>query len=353
MSLRRIAGAVAAAAVVSGAGLLLVSGPSAAAPPPPTPVTLDATGMSSSSCPLPLNGSIALVPGTAVQFKPGVLSALSSEKLTIKPAPNSTDPNSSTTVAVPTTGTSPITFTRATSYALTWQIKTVSVLGVVVGLNDYKGKLTIASSVSKCQLAVQVPVPSVSAPVVPSPILSSVNGAVSSAVGGVNGVLSPINSALPPVPTVSGLPGLPGVPGTGSSPGASPSPGASVPGTIYQPHGPTVADRTVPKGYGSGSGQGGVYVPISGGSGSGGSVGGLPATGNGAQAGASASPAVKSGGSPRTVELATSRPRSALGALPTLTVIVAVLALSGATASYARTFLLQPAGAAAQAKPGA
>ncbi len=352
MSLRRIAGAVAAAAVASGAGLLLVSGPSAAAPPPPTPVTLDATGMSSASCPLPLNGSIALVPGTAVQFKPGVLSALSSEKLTIKPAPNSTDPNSSTTVGVPATGTTPITFTRATSYALTWQIKTLNVLGIVVGLNDYKGKLAISGTVSNCQLAVQVPVPSVSAPVVPSPIISAVNGAVSSAVSGVNGVLSPVNSALPPIPTVPAVPGLPGLPGTGGTPGASPSPGTQVPGTNYHPHGPTVADRTVPDGYGSGSGQGGVYVPVTGGSGTGGSVVGQPATGNNAGS-RPASPAVKSGGSPRTVELATSRPRSALGALPTLTVILAVLALSGATASYARAFLLQPVGAAAKgaAKP--
>ncbi|HST49461.1 hypothetical protein [Jatrophihabitans sp.] len=356
MRLRRIAGAAAAAAVVSGAGLLLASGPSAATPPP-TPVTLDATGMSSSSCPLPLNGSIALVPGTAVQFKPGVLGALSSEKLTIKPAPNSTDPNSSATVGVPLTGTTPITFTRATSYALSWQIKTVNVLGVVVGLNDYKGELVISSTVSNCQVAVQVPVPSVSVPVVPSPITSAINGAVSSAVGGVNGVLSPINSALPPVPTlpaVPGLPGAPGLPGTGTSPGVSTSPGADVPGTSYQPSDPTVADRTVPKGYGNGSGQGGVYVPVTGSGGGSSGAGGQAATGNGAQAGNSAaSPAVKSGGSPRTVELATSRPRSALGALPTLAVILAILALSGATASYARTFLLQPAEVAAKgpAKP--
>src|SRR4051812_23211359 len=341
MSLRRIAGAAAAAAMLAGAGLLLSSPTQAATP---TPVTLDATGMSSPSCPLPLNGSLAVVPGTAVQFNANTLKALTSESLTIKPAPNSTDPNSSVTMAVPSTGASPVTFTRATTYALSWQIKTVSVLGVVLGLNDYKGKLVVASTVSNCQLAVQLPAPSVSASVVPSPITSAINGGIGGVVSGVNGVLSPINSALPPVPTlpaVPGLPSVPGLPGTGNSPGVSPPPGADVPGTSYQPSGPTVADRTVPKGYGSGSGQGGVYVPVTGGSSTGGSIGagGQPATGSGAQAdGRSASAAVKSGGSPRTVQLATSRPRSALGALPTLVVILAILALSGATAVYARHF---------------
>ena len=97
MSLRRIAGIAVAAAVVSGAGVLLASGTSAATTPP-TPITLEATGMNSPSCPaLPvgLYHSIALKPATVVQFKQGaLLAAATSESLTIKPAPNSTDPNS-------------------------------------------------------------------------------------------------------------------------------------------------------------------------------------------------------------------------------------------------------------------
>ena len=74
-------------------------------------------------------------------------------------------------------------------------------------------------------------------------------------------------------------------------------------------------------------------------------AGGQQLGGNAQPAGSrgSAAPGVKNGGSPRTVELASNRPRSALGALPTLAVILAILALSGATAFYARTFLLQPA----------
>lgn len=354
MSLRRIAGIAVAAAVLSGAGLLLSSPTQAATSP--TPVTLDATGMSSASCPLPLNGSMAVVPNTAVQFKPGALAALTTESLTIKPAPNSTDAASSKTVGVPTAGAAPITFSRTASYALTWQIKTVSVLGALQSSLTQKGTLVITGSVKNCSVAVQLPVPSVSASAVPSPITSAINGGLGGVASGVNGVLSPVNSALPSIPAVPGLPNVPGLPsvpglpGGGSSPGVSPSPGANLPGTSYKPTGPTVADRTVPKGYGSGSGQGGVYVPVTGDSIVAG--GQQPAAGTGGQAANPSSTAskVKSGGSPRTVELASNRPRSALGALPTLAVILAILALSGATAYYARTFLLQPATAQATAK---
>jgi hypothetical protein len=108
----------------------------------------------------------------------------------------------------------------------------------------------------------------------------------------------------------------------------------------------------VPDGYGSGSGVGGVYVPVTGNSITAG--GQQPVPGNGKQAGAAGSSTaatVKSGGSPKTVELASNRPRSALGALPTLAVILAIVALSGATAFYARTFLLQPAEARVKVKP--
>src|SRR5215218_7282905 len=125
MSLRRIAGVAVAAAVVSSAGLLLSSPTHAVTPS--TPITLEATGMSSPSCPLALNDSIAVVPNTAVQFEPG---AATSGRLTIKPAPDSTDPTSSAAVGVPTA--TPITFARATTYNLTWQHTIVNSLGVAV-----------------------------------------------------------------------------------------------------------------------------------------------------------------------------------------------------------------------------
>jgi hypothetical protein len=290
-----------------------------------------------------------------VQFKQGKLvPGSTTESLTITPAPNSTDPTSKVTIApIPAAGTTPITFTRTATYSLSWQFKAVDLLGLVVVKASQHGKLEIASG--GCAIAVQLPVPSVSASAVPSPITSAINGAIGGVVSSVNSAVGPVNSALPSIPAVPGVPGLPsvpGLPGGGSSPGTTSTPGANAPGTSYKPTGPTVADRTVPKGYGSGSGQGGVYVPVTGNSIVAGG-GQQPATGSGAGQAANPSSAaskVKSGGSPRTVELASNRPRSALGALPTLAVILAILALSGATAYYARTFLLQPT--AAQATPG-
>ncbi|HEY0166287.1 MAG TPA: hypothetical protein VGB75_04515 [Jatrophihabitans sp.] len=351
MSLRRIAGFAVAAVVASGAGLLL-SGPSGAVTPP-TPITLNLTGMSSTSCPLPLNGSMAVVPNTTVLLKNDpTLAALSTESVTIKPAPNSLDPASSKVIAdIPDAG-APIAFTRAATYSLSWQIRS---LGGTLS-NTQKGKLIITGSVKNCAVAVQLPVPSLSASAVPSAVTSGINGAIGGAVSSVNGALGPVNSALPTLPTVPALPSVPGAPSLPgvNLPGASAPAGNQGPGTNYKPTGPTVADRTVPDGYGSGSGLGGVFVPATGDSAAGsadrGSIVAGQQTGvsDGRSSAGSAAPA-KAASSPRTTELASSQPRSALGALPTLAVILAILALSGATAFYARTFLLQPVTAQAKA----
>ena len=112
MRLRRIAGAAAALAVIAGGGLLL-SSPTPRRRPP-MPIDLEATGMSSSSCPLPLNGSIAVAPNTAVQFKPGTQCLATGESLTITPAaqlhrPEQPTPKTSRCRAPATT---PIAFTR-------------------------------------------------------------------------------------------------------------------------------------------------------------------------------------------------------------------------------------------------
>ncbi len=367
MSFRRIAGLAVTAVVVSGAGLLL-SSPTGAAPTPPTPVTLEATGMASPSCPpVPLGvySAIALKPATVVQFKQGtLLPGANAESLTIKPAPNSTDPKSTAVIAtVPKAGAAPIAFSRAATYSLSWQYKAVGPLGAAEVGVARTGKLVIDSNAAGCKVTVQVPVPSVSASAVPSPITSAVNGALGGIASGVNGALDPVNGALPTLPAVPALPGVnpPAInppvitPPSLNPPGAS-RPGDDSPGTSYKPTGPTVAERTVPKGYGSGSGQGGVYVPAAGESATGSSINAGPQSGAGkartSGATGSAAQQVKPGGSPETVELAATRPRSALGALPTLAVILAILALSGATAFYARTFLLQPATAGTAAAGG-
>lgn len=361
MSLRRIVGVALAAAVASGAGLLL-SNPSGALAP--TQVTLEATGMTSPSCavppPLGVYGSIALKPATVAQFKQGsLLAGATSQSLTIKPAPNSTDPTSKTVIAkVPTTGSTPITFSRATTYTLTWQSKADGPLGAVAVGASRTGKLVITSNAAGCAVSVQVPVPSVSASAVPSAVTSKVNEVIGGVVSSANGALGPVTSALPTLPTTPTLPGVnPPVlsPPVINPPGVSPPGGKQGPGTSYKPTGPTVADRTMPEGYGGGSGLGGVFVPsgsdsagtsAAGGSATGNSItapGQQSGAGNAQPSGSAAERQAKAGASPRTVEVASNRPRSALGALPTLAVILAILALSGTTAFYARTFLLQPA----------
>jgi len=344
MGFRRIAAAVAVAAVVGGGALALgVAG--SAATPAPTPISLGLLGMSSAACPLPLNGSMAVKPGTTVQFKPDtVLGSLETLSLsyvlettsTPKPAPTTRDvPNSGLTVPFATAGT----------YDLSWHTVTLGALGVTIIGATQTGKLLVNADAQNCVIAVQVPTPSVSVPVVPSPVTSTINGVVGGVVSSVNGVLNPVNGVVGPI--VGGVGGTigggPGLPGGGSSGGTVPGVG-----TDYHPTGPTVAQRTVPQGYGSGSGVGGTYVP----SGTSGSAGGT-STGTGSSTGKSGTPGqqqpVKSGGSPKTVPLAADKPRSALSGWSALIVLGAVLALSGATAFYARSYLLQPVPAKAAA----
>ena len=338
MRFRRIAAALGVAAVAGG-GALAISTAGSAATPAPTPISLGLTGMASSACPLPLNGSMAVKPGTTVQFKPQ-LPLLPTQKLTLsyvretasspKPAPTTKDvSNSGLNVA----------FSSAGTYDLSWHTDVVNLLVVKTGATQ-TGKLLVNSDAAKCVIAVQVPTPSVSVSGVPDPVTSTVNGIVGGVVSGVNGVLNPVNGVVGPIlgGGPSGLP-IPGGGSGGSSGGGSlPSP---VPGTNYHPTGPTVAQRTVPQGYGNGSGVGGTYVPA----GSNGSGGGS-ASGTGSAASGNSGPTsqpVKSGGSPKTVELAANKPRSALDGWSALIVLGAVLALSGATAFYARSYLLQPA----------
>lgn len=338
MRFRRIAAAAAVAAVAGGGALVISStAGSASTTPPPTPISLNLTGMASSACPLPLNGSMAVKPGITVQFtRDLLLNALSDESVTIKPAPNSTDPNSSYTIGSLTSTNGKVSFSRAADYALSWKSTAVPLLGIVAA--SQSGKLLVNSDAQACVIAVQVPTPSVSASVVPSPVTSAVNGIVGGVVSSVNGVLNPVNSAVGPI-LGGGASGLP-IPGGGTPGGGVPSGGVPGVGTDYHPTGPTVAQRTVPQGYGNGSGVGGTYVPAS----NGGSAGGLTGTGSGTgKSGATGQQQpTKSGGSPKTVQLASDKPRSALDGWSALIVLAAVLALSGATAFYARSYLLNP-----------
>jgi hypothetical protein len=343
MRFGRAVGITAAAALAVGGCLLAGnSAGSAATTPPPTPIALDLTGMSSTSCPLPLNGSMAVKPGTTVQFKPNsLLGALETLTLSYVRETTTTPKPAATTKSVPNSGLN-VAFPSGGTFDLSWHTDILSVLGGILSVGATQtGKLLVDGNAQQCVIAVQVPVPSVSVSGVPSSVLSPINGAVSSAVSAVNGVLSPVNSVVGPiVGSVGGTIG--GI--TGGNPPAGIPPTGSDPGTSYQPTGPTVAQRTVPQGYGNGNGAAGLYLPPGGGSINAPAVG---FTGTGTAGTAGSSGPVKSGGSPHTVDLAANKPRSALEGWSALIVVMALVALSGATAFYARTFLLHPATATA------
>lgn len=332
MTVRRVVAASIAGGLAAGAGLLL-GGTGASATTPPTPVGLLATGMTSTACPLPLNGALALSPGTAVKFtKDPLLGALGAESLTIKPAPDSTDPKSVKTIPDLGAGQT-IGFAKAATYQLSWTTSSL------VASTTQKGTLTISASAQRCVVAVQVPTPSVSVPGVPPAVTNPINGVVGGVVGGVNSAVAPVNGALGPV-LGSVNQGVGGV--TGGTPGTSGGTG-STPGSAlnYKPTGLTVADRTVPKGYGSGSGLGGNYV------GSGLSGSGLNGSRTAAAApfkvgGGPAAPASSGKARPgqSSVDLASNSEHSAITGIPALLVLLAVIALSMVTAFYARTFLL-------------
>ncbi len=348
MRYRRIAGAAAALAVAVTALVLTGNTVGAAAPVPPTPITLDLTGLGSASCgPLPLNSAVYVKPSTTLNFKAGTTLLLSpTVTLTISPEPGKTDPKSSKSYTVKAAGNLlgqgkvdgvNIALPGAIDYTLKWT--NAPVLGLLLATTE-TGHLITNASAQKCVVAVQVPVPSVSVPLpVLSPVTNPINGVLSTVANGANGVLSPINGLVGPIlggvnGTVGGVVG--GLPG-GSKPIAGVPP--TGPGTNYQPTGPTVAQRTVPQGYGNGSGLGGTSVTGSGGALNAPAIGflgtGKPGTG-------SSSAAIKSGGSPKTVELSADKPGSALNGWSTVIVLAAIIALSGATAFYARTFLLHP-----------
>lgn len=340
MRVRRILGATVVAGIAAGVGLLAAGGVGAsAATPAPTPISLNATGLGTSFCPLPVNTSVAIKPGLTVLFTSGLnltlgqnlsLTVLSEAKTNPAPKPS--------TYSVPSAGVK-LAFPKAGTYDLKWTATALPVLGILQ--TTQTSKLIINAGAQKCVVGVQVPVPSVSSSLLPSSVTSPINGILSSAAGGVNGVLSPVNSAVGPIlggvnSTVGGV--LAPITGGAKPVAGGGAGGNNGPGTIYKPSGPTVAQRTVPQNAGSGNGAAGNYVGTTGSSINAPALG-FKGTGT---SGSANSSAVKSGGSPKTVELAANKPRSALSGWSSVIVVLAILALSGATAFYARTFLLHP-----------
>jgi hypothetical protein len=156
-------------------------------------------------------------------------------------------------------------------------------------------------------------------------------------VPGVN--LPPVNVPGLTAPGVP-LPNLPapGLPASGQSNNGSQ--GQSAGSYLdYKPAGETVAQKVMPKGYGSGSGASSQYVApgLEGGSLNAPSI---PFKAGNGSTSRPATAAGKAKAAPSSVDASSNSSHSAITGLPALLVVLAVIALSAATAFYARTFLL-------------
>ena len=185
----------------------------------------------------------------------------------------------------------------------------------------WQGQIVVGGASNACSVQPQVPSVGIT-PTVPGVNLPPVN---------VPG-LTPPGLSVPNVP-IPGLPG--GSTGSGSSP-KSPTSGMVL---NYKPYGQSLADKVMPKGYGSGSGASSQYV-APGLDGSSLNAASMPFKGGTGSNAASKSNAGPAKAAPSSVDVAANSTRSAIAGLPALMVVGAVVALSAATAFYARTFLM-------------
>lgn len=361
MNVRRFGGAGVARSVAVAAGILaavgatVVLGPSAGAAQVTTsnlglagPVTApcltpSATVNSPAGTTVRFTSSLFGDPATAGILAPAVEITLypgtsKAKKLLISPGNkiNYAD------VAVPSSGSVPFDYTTGSaSLPASGGILggVVNVLGTLINnfqqttkvgatvTAKWSGRIVVSGASNACELQPQLPAVGAT-PSVPGVPLPPVNlpGITPPAVG---------------LPNVGGL--LPGV-GPGAKTGGQSS-AAAPPSNVlnYKPSGPTLADRTMPHGYGAGSGAAGTYVPP----GLTGSLAGSTLSGSRGSAAANSGPSTgKAKSAPSATELASHSEHSAITGLPSLLVVLAMAALSAAAASYARTFLLhRPAGA--------
>ena len=358
MNLRRIVGALAATAVATGATLLLA--PTAAHAATTVSTQLAFSGVVTTKS--PAGGKVVGIhPGDTVDLKAATVPTAGLDALGLGGLANSllgsltgyqvvvhipaNFPGGKRDVKLGACGGAshlPLTFPAKGTYDFTWNAYQISPLclapaslstsdlnqlkaaGVAINAQQqWVGQVVVADNPPAGGIGVQVP------GVAASPSLPVVGQLPSVGLPG---------ATTPTLPNIldPGLTGQPG--GTKNPPSGNPNPAASGPAFNYHSNGPSVADRTVPHGYGGGSGAASNYVPA-------GLSGSIVAPGtnfaaNGKAPGASTPAAGPAGSAPKTVDVASSKSRSALDALPTLLVVLAVIALSGATACYARTFLL-------------
>ncbi len=339
---------LAGGALVAMAAAVLLAVAPAGAEAAKTTATLTLTGVRDSSCDFSTGGSVVHVkPGGTVTFK-AELAGISVKLPLIGAVDLSSTPATSFNFKLVidgrtkhphlVTGKKPFVLKNvsAGSHKLAWSANSVTVLGVTVPLNGdtvlpsslpVGGKLNWIGSLratndTKCGVAIEVP--------------------------GAGVTVGPIHLSLPPIvgPTVtvpdiggitSHLPGAPGG-GAGGSSGSSQAPSG---GYTYTPPPTTVPERVVPH---PGTGGDSAYL-----GGSGGTVAPLPDTG-----GFVAQPLPKvtsTAAAPPTAQPAKAKPATTVEAastdsfagsqLPVLLAIVAIIALSLVTATYARMYLLR------------
>jgi len=303
----------------------------------------------------PVGGSvIGIHPGDSVTFKAstaptagldqlglgslvdGVLNTLARYQVTVDfhnlpggAANTKLSGSSSKTFAFPTAGT----------YDFTWSAQNITVLGAVpinldgnqlaaAGIklnanNQYVGSVVVAADPPKGGISIQLPGVSV------APSVPVVGQLPTVGVPGINAPTIPV--------TIPTLPGLGGGKTTGTNPGQAGNPG----GSTYTPPGLTIPQEVVPSGDGNGPGT----VDNSGfGS-------ALPNLGNGFGSVPSAVTSTAPDGAittldpantqqkAKTVQLAANPSPSAQ--MPVLLAIIAIIALSLVTATYARLYLLR------------
>jgi hypothetical protein len=189
---------------------------------------------------------------------------------------------------------------------------------------SWRGQVIVTSDAAKCGVAAQLP------GVTASPKVGPVQGPTLGVPG-------------QSLPTVSVPAGLPSVPGQQTTSASAPQPAdhSSTPPLNYTPPGQSVQDKVVPQGnFGGGLGRGanGNGTRLDGGAGTGVTPNPDSMSTNAAAPGSGANRPTSSGDP---LNLTAASNRAPGGQMPVLLAILAIVALSLVTATYARLYLLR------------
>ena len=350
-----LAGARSLGLVGAAAGVLATAGPAGAAPTPTyhagsDTATFTASGVLEGNCLIATDGTdVWIKTGDVINFKSAVAGIdLAGMNLT-----SGQVAGLNVTAAIDATTTSPgqsvpvsaghtTVFPKAGQHALTagehklaWTVKSLTLVGGLLGSlltvplssSDLKsgaslswsGVIHVTKDAPQCKLSVGTPTVGIS-------------------VGPIKVTVPPISVgvALPTVPTLPKLPTPPGASGS-----TTPPPGGKTtpPGVKFTPPPLTVPEQVMGGGGGGGGGGGfgGVQADGSNATQLGNGLPGVPVAGSGP--GSTKSPAAKPKTTTKHIDLAANRAPAAQ--MPVLLAIIAIIALSVVTATYARLYLLR------------